>query len=132
MSEQHTCGKGLADRSALPAKLAELIAAMVENLEAHQQAIDVTDEHGKMELYAYVTSAQEFRRIATHLQSTANNMAGYRDLPMARHNPGKMADPKIVDAFAKFVRLEEDLLALLRRATEQDRALLSAMTGQAA
>jgi hypothetical protein len=132
MSEQQTCGKGLADRSALPAKLAELIAALIENLEVHQQAIEATDENGKLELYAYVTLGQEFRRIATQLQSTATHMAGSRDLLMAKHNPVKMADPKVVDAFTKFVRLEDELIALLRRAIENDRALLSRMTGRAA
>ena len=126
MSEQQTCGKGLADRSALPAKLAELIAAMVENLEAHQQAIEVTDENDKLELYTYVTLAQEFRRIGAQLQSTAEHMARSRNLAMAKHNPVKMADPKIVDAFTKFVRLEEDLLALLRRATEEELAAAGA------
>jgi hypothetical protein len=131
MSEQ-TCGKGLADRSELPAKLAELIAALVENLELHQQAIDATDENGKLELYTYVTLAQEFRRIATQLQSTATHMAGSRDLPTAKHKPAKTADPKVVDAFTKFVRLEDQLIALLHLAIENDRALLSTMTGRAA
>ena len=41
MNEQQTCGKGLADRSAFPAKLGELIVAMIENLEAHQETLDV-------------------------------------------------------------------------------------------
>jgi len=132
MSEQQACGKGLADRSELPAKLAELIAVLVENLELHQQAIDATDENGKLELYTYVTLAQEFRRIAAQLQSTATHLAGSRDLPTAKHNPVKIADPKIVDAFTKFVRLEGELIALLRRAIENDRALLSTMTGRAA
>jgi len=132
MSDQPTCGKGLADRSALPAKLAELISAMVEVLETHQQAIEATDEKGKLELYVYVTLAQEFRRIGAHLQSAAAHMSEYRDLPMARHNPAKMADPKVVDAFTKFVKLEDELLALLRKETEKDRALLSTMTGRAA
>jgi hypothetical protein len=52
MTEQQTCGKGLADRSVLPAKISELMAAMVENLEAHQETLDVTDENGKRELHA--------------------------------------------------------------------------------
>ncbi len=41
MNERQTCGKGLADRSAFPAKLGELIVAMIENLEAHQETLDV-------------------------------------------------------------------------------------------
>jgi hypothetical protein len=65
MNEQQKCGKGLADRSALPAKFGELIAAMIQNLEAHQETLEVTDENGKLELRAYVKLAQEFRCVAT-------------------------------------------------------------------
>jgi hypothetical protein len=33
----------------LPAKLGELTAAMAETLEAHQEALDVTDENARKE-----------------------------------------------------------------------------------
>jgi hypothetical protein len=59
-------------------------------------------------------------------------MAGYRGLPMARHDPAKMAAPNVVDAFTNFVSLENDLLALLRQSIERDRTLLATMTGRAA
>jgi hypothetical protein len=59
-------------------------------------------------------------------------MAGYRDLPTARHDPPKMAAPKVVAGFANFVRLENELLALLRQSIERDRTLLATMTGRAA
>ena len=51
---------------------------------------------------------------------------------MARHDPAKMASPKVVNAFTNFVSLEDDLLALLRQSIERDRALLATMTGRAA
>jgi len=105
---------------------------MVENLEAHQETLDITDENGNLELRAYVKLAQEFRCTATQLQETAAHMAGYRDLPMARHNPAKMAVPKVVDALTNFVRLESDLLTLLCQSVKRDRALLAMMTGRAA
>jgi hypothetical protein len=38
MEDQRTCGKGLAEHSALPAKLGELTAAMAENLEIHMRS----------------------------------------------------------------------------------------------
>ena len=47
MDEHPTCGQGLAEHSALPAKLGELAAAMAENLEAHQDLLDVTDENAR-------------------------------------------------------------------------------------
>jgi hypothetical protein len=51
---------------------------------------------------------------------------------MAKHDPAKMAGPRVVAAFTKFVRLEDDLLALLRQSIERDRTLLGTMTGRAA
>lgn len=51
--EQPTCGKGLAENSVLPAKLGELISAIAENLEAHMQALDRTDQNSRREYDAY-------------------------------------------------------------------------------
>jgi hypothetical protein len=127
MDEQPTCGKGLAEHSALPAKLAELTAAMAGNLEVHLGSLDATDENARNELHAYVKLAHEFRCIATELQTTAAHMAGYRDLPMGRHDQQAMASPKVLDAFSEFVRLEEELLTLLRQAIERDQKMLAAM-----
>jgi hypothetical protein len=41
-----------------------------------------------------------------------------------------MASPKLRDAFEKFVRLEQDLLALLQKRVERDRGMLAAMGGR--
>lgn len=127
MDEQPTCGKGLAEHSALPAKLGELTAAMAENLEIHQKALDLTDENARNEHNAYVKLAQEYRSIATQLQATARHMAGYRDLPMGKHDERAMAAPKVLEAFTNFARLEQELLALLQRAVERDQAMLVEM-----
>ena len=129
VDEQPTCGKGLAEHSALPAKLSELIAAMAENLEVHQKALDLTDENARKEHGAYVKLAKECRSVATQLEATAEHMAGYRDLPMGRHDEQAMADPKVLEAFSRFVKLEQDLLALLHRAVEQDQEMLVVMRG---
>jgi hypothetical protein len=127
--DEPSCGKGLAEHSALPAKLGELIAALAENLEAHQKTLDITDPHAAQERDAYVKLAQEHRSIATQLQTTAAHMAGYRDLPMGRHDERALADPKLLDAFAKFVRTEQELLALLQKAVQRDQMMLGEMRG---
>jgi hypothetical protein len=131
MDGQPTCGKGLAEHSALPAKLAELEDALAENLEAHQMTLDLSDGNSRKELDAYVTLAREHRAIAAQLRQTAEHMAGYRDLPMGRHDERAFADPKLFDAFEKFVRAEEDLLVQLQAAVERDRGMLAGFAGQA-
>jgi hypothetical protein len=59
--------KGLAERSALPTKLGELVAAVADNLEAHLIALDLTDENSRTEHDAYVTLAREHRKASDQL-----------------------------------------------------------------
>lgn len=127
MEDQPTCGKGLAEHSVLPAKLGELTAAVAEILEIHRKALDLSDENSKKEDEAYQELAQQHRQIAAQLQATARQMAGYRDLPMGRHDPKAMAAPEAREAFETFVRLEQELLALLQKRVAQDGKMLIEM-----
>jgi hypothetical protein len=127
MEEQPSCGRGLAERSALPDKLGDLVAAVADNLEAHLIALDLTDENARTEHDAYVTLAREHRKASDQLKATGRRMAGYRDLPMGRHDLRGMLSPKIAEAFANFARLEQELLTFLQRAVERDQRMLVGM-----
>ena len=129
MEDQPTCGQGLAEHSALPANLGELIASMAENLEIHRQSLDANDESSRKEHDAYTKLAKELRSIAAQLQATARHMAGYRDLPMGRHDEQALAEAKVQEAFATFVRLERELHALLAASLQRDEQMLGAMHG---
>ena len=129
--EQQTCGKGLAEHAVVAATLGALAAAMAENFEAHQDALDITDENSRRELHAYVKLTEEFRCVSSQLTATAGHMTGYRDLPMGRHDSRAMAAPKVVEAFQKLVRVEEDLLRVLARLFERHQAILGAASRQA-
>jgi hypothetical protein len=127
VEDQPTCGKGLAANSGLPAKLGELAAAMAQVLEVHIQALDPTDSNAGAEHQAYLKLAREYRAVAERLQALAGEMAGYRDLPMARHNFQVMSGPEPAEAFDRFVRIEEELLSFLENRLEQDRGMLLQM-----
>ena len=127
MDEQQTCGKGLAENSALPAKLGELISAMAENLEAHRKALDLTDQNSRAEYEAYEKLLKELRQIAAQLSVTASEMARYRDLPMGRHDEQAMTHPRVGKAFENFVQHKQELLELLEQTEERDHKLLKAM-----
>jgi hypothetical protein len=127
METPQTCGRGLAEHSALPTKLAELTEAVAVVLELHMKALDLSDPASNKELDAYRQLANEHRDAATKLHSIGKNMAGHRDLPMGRHDPKAMASPAAANAFDRFVKLEEELLDLLERRLEQDRDILSQM-----
>lgn len=129
MEDEPTCGKGLAEHSALPAKLGELTAAVAGILEVHMTALDLTDESSRKEHDAYRELAKEHRETAAQLKATAESMAGYRDLPMGRHDMKAMASPKVRETFEKFVQLEQQLLELLQTRLERDRQMLGEMGG---
>ena len=126
-SEQQTCGKGLAENSVLPAKLGELISAMAANLEVHRKALDLTDENSRAENDVYEKLLRDLRQTAAQLSVTASEMAGYRDLPMGRHDQKAMTHPRVGDAFQKFVQQKRELLELLVQTEERDHKLLEAM-----
>jgi hypothetical protein len=123
--DQATCGEGLAATAVVPAKLAELLTAQAEVLERHTKALDPTDPDAAAELTAYTTLIEAHRRVARELTNLAEEMAGYRDLPMADHDPAVIADPKgQIEAFSRYVAIERELSALLHSRLEGDQALL--------
>src|SRR5688572_29905758 len=115
MNDQPTCGKGLAENAVLPAKLGDLVGSMADVLEAHLPALDITDEPSRVEHEAYMDLTREHREAALQLKAIADQMAGYRDLPMGRHIEHAMTAPRVLDSFQRFVRSQQELLALLQQ-----------------
>lgn len=54
-------------------------------------------------------------------------MAGYRDLPMGRHDWQALARPEVRAAFGRFVAGEGELLDLLRESVERHGKMLAGM-----
>jgi hypothetical protein len=124
-TDQPTCGKGLAANAVLPARLAELLTVQAEVLERHMQAIDLTDPNGQAELDAYTALARAHRASAAELAKLAEQMASYRDLPMARHDMTVMTNPQgQMEAFRRFVAIEQELMAVLQAKLQEDQKLL--------
>jgi hypothetical protein len=124
--DEPTCGKGLAANALVPAKFAELLAATAEVLERHIAALEPTDPHATTEREAYMRLVDTHRAIARSLSDLAQNMAGYRDLPMARHDPAVMSRPDgQAAAFQQLVAVERELLELLHTKIAQDDHLLT-------
>ena len=129
MDDQSTCGKGLAEHAALPAKLGALTAAMAVVLETHMKALDLKDDNARREHDVYRRLAKEQHSIAAQLQANAMKMAECRKLPMGRHDEQAMVGREPVSAFRTFVALEQELLTLLNQRLIEDREMLAAMTG---
>ena len=125
MDKPRTCGKGLAERSALPARLSALAAAIVDVLERHMQTLDLTDDNARAEHTAYQQLVSEYRNLTSQLRATADRMVGYRDLPMARHHADIMVALDIREAGANLVERERDVAAILETWIEEDQAMLA-------
>jgi hypothetical protein len=125
--DEQTCGQGLAEYSVLPAQLAEVTEAMAGNLVAHMQALELDDEAARQEHAVYLRLAEEQRQAAARLRAVAGEMAAARDLPMGRHDTQTMTSPEVADAFQRFVKDKQELLALLQRMAEHDQRLLAEM-----
>ena len=129
MTEQETCGQGLAENAVLPKTLGEAIASMADVLEAHMPSLDLKDPDARPEYDAYASLVAQQRRIAEQLQAVADEMAGYADLPMGRHDPALMASRRVAEAFRQFVEAEKAALALLEQRVAGDDAMLSEIEG---
>ena len=129
MDEPQTCGQGLAEHSALPAQLAQVIETMADNLHVHMQALELDDEPAREEHAVYLRLVEEQRQAAGRLRAVAAEMAGAHDLPMGRHDEQSMGSPEVGDAFRRFAAARRELLALLERMVEEDQQLLAAMDG---
>ena len=127
MSDEPTCGKGLAEHSAVPSKMAQYLDALADNLALHQRSVDLPEPAARKELAAYMSLTNGFRDIAARLGAAGREMAGYRDLPMAQHDEQALNDPRLMEAFVTFTRVQDELLELLNDATERDKAMLGAM-----
>jgi hypothetical protein len=127
MDEQQTCGKGVAENSALPAQLADVVEAMAGNLQVHMAALELDDEPAREEHAVYLRLVEEQRQAAGRLRAVAGEMAAARDLPRGRHDSETMRSPEVGDAFRRFIKAKQDLLTLLQRMADQDQQLLAQM-----
>jgi hypothetical protein len=125
MGEEQTCGLGLAQHAALPAKLAEVTEAMADNLQLHMAALELADDAARMEHGVYLRLAEEQRQAAARLRRVAGEMAAARDLPMGAHDTEALTSPAVAEAFRRFVRAREELAEVLQADLEADRRLLA-------
>jgi hypothetical protein len=127
VAEPRTCGQGLAEHSAIPRLLAELVDALAENLERHMPSLDLRDDAARAEHAVYERLAARHRGVAADLRSAAEDMAGRRDLPMGPHDMDVLGSPEVAQAFGRFVAAERELAAHLERSLAGDEAMLREM-----
>ena len=127
MDKPATCGKGLAENSAISARMSEVIAAVAANLEAHMPVLDLDDPAARTEHEVYATLARRHREVAASLHALSGEMAGQSDLPAAPHDDAETVRPEILAAFEQLVRAEDALLDLLKETGARNTGVLQQM-----
>jgi hypothetical protein len=127
MSDEATCGAGLAQHAPVPLRIAAYIAELAETLDLHRTMLVLTDPASKRKDDVYAELATSYRQIAARLKDTASRMAAQRELPMGAHDEGKWTDAH-VEAFTRFVQAQSALASLLREAAARDEEMLASMT----
>ena len=123
MTEQPTCGQGVAMNATLPAALGDVLAAMATNLDVHRRALDTDDPAARAEHETYTALITQHRHTAEALQAIAQRMRAAHDLPMAPHNMARMTTPEVLHAFEGLMHAEDALLALVQSRLEQERTM---------
>jgi hypothetical protein len=126
-SKPQTCGQGLAEHAPLHDRLAEVMASMADNLEVHMAALDLADSNARREHEAYANLLSQHRDIANRLVRLSREMAGYRDLPMGRHDDKAMSAERVAPDFQRLIEREGRLLETLRSQLESHRMMLAKM-----
>jgi hypothetical protein len=121
-----TCGIGLAEHAAIPARIAGMFEGLAETLELHRQMLVPDDPDARKEDEVYRDLAAQWQQVAELVAQAARQMAAQRDLPMGAHDQTVWGEAHL-RAFEKFVNGQLQVLALLRVAAERDQKMLTSM-----
>lgn len=125
--DEPTCGRGLAQASAVPAGLASVAAGLAENLEVHLRALDLSDTAAVQEQETYESIARSLHSAAVSLRTAAVEMHSAESLPVAAHDMAAMTTPEIVDAFGGYVTAADNLRQLLEAERSDNELMLAAI-----
>ena len=126
VDEAPTCGIGVAQHAAIPAKIGVMFQHLAETLELHRRMLVLDDTNARKEYDVYRALAASWRQIAEQVEKAAAHMAAQRELPMGAHDETAWGEEHL-NAFDKFVKAQKQVLALLRVAAERDEKMLASM-----
>jgi uncharacterized protein YndB with AHSA1/START domain len=126
VDEAPTCGIGVAQHAAIPAKIAAMFQYLAQTLELHRRMLVRDDANARREDEVYGALASSWREIADAVGKAANEMAAQRELPMGAHDETAWGDEHL-NAYEKFVKAQSQVLARLRVAAERDETMLASM-----
>ena len=126
VDEAPTCGIGVAQHGAIPAKIAVMFEGLAETLELHRRLLVLDDPNAQKEDEVYRELAASWREIAQLTERAAARMTAQRELPMGTHDESAWGDEH-VRAFETFVKGQSQALSLLKVAAERDESMLASI-----
>lgn len=127
MSEQTTCGQGLAQHAELPLLMGELMGSVAENLSAHLPGLVSSDENSEHEKHVYEHLAARLREAAAMLKAIGSEMAGYTDMAMGEHDLEALSSGEAIDALERVTGVEAQLVARVQEQLTEHQAILDAI-----
>ena len=109
MSEQPTCGQGLAQHAELPLLIGELFGSVAADLSAHIPGLVSGDENSRREKRVYEHLVARLREAGAMLHAIGTEMAGQRDMPMGDHDLQALSSGEAIDALERMTRVEAQL-----------------------
>jgi hypothetical protein len=127
VTEESTCGQGLAQTALLPQLVGDLMNAVADNLIAHLPMLVAGDENSQHERRVYEHLAGRHRDAAAMLQAISTEMATHRDMPIGQHDYEAMSQGDVVDALESMIGAEAQLVDRLEQHLAEHRAMVDAM-----
>ncbi len=124
MSDDWTCGKGLAAHAHIPEMIGVFVESMATLFDRHTLALDPGQEAGRAEYEVYAGLVAQYRMIAASLARVSAEMADLESLPMAEHDMDVMMSDELDAAFRAVIAAERNLLSALQSTVEEHEAML--------
>lgn len=127
MTEEPTCGQGLAQHASIPRLLVALMNAVADNFITHLPMLAAGDEATQNEKRVYQHLSRRHREVAAMLQAIATEMEELVDMPMGEHDVEATSPDDMIKALESMIRAEEQLLARLELQLTEHRGMVDAV-----
>ena len=120
-----SCGQMMEAKSALPAKMSEMLTSVADGLEMHAKWASST-KPGKAEHDTLMKLSKDHRQMAASMKKTSEEMVKAKTLASVQHDMTKM-DPKMGEVMGKQIALEREMASMMMKDADESEKMMQAM-----